>query len=117
MKLVTKCYTGPRNWMDFLERNKQRKKNRRFTKFLSENLKGRDHVEDLGRRWEGNIRIDIKEVFLEDVNWMHLTENKDQWWSHKNKVQSIRVPYKAGNFLTEWLLASKEGSYSMVLVI
>jgi hypothetical protein len=39
---------------------------------LSENLKGRDHVEDLGRRWEGNIRIDIKETGLEDVDWIHL---------------------------------------------
>jgi hypothetical protein len=26
-------------------------------------------------RWEGNIRMDLREVGLEDVNWIHLVED------------------------------------------
>jgi hypothetical protein len=39
-------------------------------KFLSENLKGRDHSEDLRRIWEDNIRMDVREIGWGDVDWM-----------------------------------------------
>jgi hypothetical protein len=29
-------------------------------------------------RWEVNIRMDLREIGQEDVDWMHLGENKDQ---------------------------------------
>jgi hypothetical protein len=38
------------------------------TIFWFENLKGRDHSEDLGRRWEDNIRIDLRETGWEGVD-------------------------------------------------
>jgi hypothetical protein len=30
-------------------------------------------------RWEGNIKMDLREIELEDVDWAHLTQDKDQW--------------------------------------
>jgi hypothetical protein len=50
------------------------------TKFLSEDLKGRDHSEDLGV--EGKI---ISE-------WMHLSQDGDQWQTLVNTVMKLRVP-------------------------
>jgi hypothetical protein len=30
------------------------------------------------RRWGDNIKNDLKEAVCEDVNWIHLAQNKDQ---------------------------------------
>jgi hypothetical protein len=46
------------------------------TKFGSENMK-----RPLGRprhRWENNIRMDLREVGLEGVEWLHLAEDRYQ---------------------------------------
>jgi hypothetical protein len=31
------------------------------------------------RRWEDNIRMDLKEIGWEGVDWMHLAQYRDQW--------------------------------------
>jgi hypothetical protein len=37
---------------------------------------------------------------------MHLTQDRDQWCALVNTVIYLRVPRKAGNFLTSWLTIS-----------
>jgi hypothetical protein len=32
----------------------------------------------LRRRWEDNIRMDLRKIGREDVDWMHLAEDRDQ---------------------------------------
>jgi hypothetical protein len=32
-------------------------------------------------RWEDNIRMDLRETGWQDVDWMHLDQNRDQWWA------------------------------------
>jgi len=32
-----------------------------------------------GRRREGNIRMDVRELVWKGVNWMHLAQDRDQW--------------------------------------
>jgi hypothetical protein len=32
-----------------------------------------------GRRWEVNIRMDLKDRGWKVVDWMHLAQNRDQW--------------------------------------
>jgi hypothetical protein len=41
-----------------------------YTKLWSENLKGRDCLENLDT--DGNIRMDLREIGREDMNWMDL---------------------------------------------
>jgi hypothetical protein len=51
-------------------------------------------------RWEGNIRMDLREIGWEHVDWRHVAQNRDQWRAVVNTVMNIRVPPKAENFLT-----------------
>jgi hypothetical protein len=42
-------------------------------------------------RWE-DIRMDLTEMGLVRVYWMHVTKDKDQWWTVLNRVMNFRVP-------------------------
>jgi hypothetical protein len=44
------------------------------------------------RRWEYNIRKNLMEIVLKAVDWIHLTEDRDQWRALVNTVMNIRVP-------------------------
>jgi len=46
-------------------------------------------VTRLQRRWDDNIRMDVREVGWEGVAWMHLTEDRDQWWVLQNTVMNL----------------------------
>jgi hypothetical protein len=49
----------------------------------------------LGRsrcRWDDNSRMDLTEIVREDVDWMHLAQDRDQWWDIVNTVMKLRVP-------------------------
>jgi hypothetical protein len=42
-----------------------------------------------GRRWEYNIRIDLKETDYEDVDWIQLAEDMIQWRISANTVMNL----------------------------
>jgi hypothetical protein len=42
--------------------------------------------------WEDIIRMDPREIGWEDMYWMHLAEDRDQWWVLVNMVMNLRVP-------------------------
>jgi hypothetical protein len=44
------------------------------------------------RRWEDNVRMDLRRIRLEVVNWMHLAEDRDQWRGLMTTVMNLRVP-------------------------
>jgi ribosome biogenesis protein Nip4 len=44
------------------------------------------------RRWENNIKKDLKEVGCGDRDWIQLAENKDRWRALVNAVMNLRVP-------------------------
>jgi hypothetical protein len=44
------------------------------------------------RRWEDNMRVDFKETVCEDVDWIHLAQDSDQWRAVVNTVMNLRVP-------------------------
>jgi hypothetical protein len=43
-------------------------------------------------RWKGNIRIDLKEIGLEEVDWVCLAQDRDQWQALVNMVTNLHVP-------------------------
>jgi hypothetical protein len=57
----------------------------------------------LGRRrcrWDDDNGMDLREIRREGVDWIHLAQNRDNWWALANTVMNLRVPQKAGNSLT-----------------
>jgi hypothetical protein len=42
--------------------------------------------------WEDNIKLDLTEMGREDVGWMHMAQDGDQWWALVNTVLNLRVP-------------------------
>jgi len=61
------------------------------TKCWSENLKGRNHAEDLAHRWEDNIRMDLSEIGWEGMDWSHLAQDRDQGRPLVNTVLNLWV--------------------------
>jgi hypothetical protein len=43
------------------------------------------------RRWEDNIKLDLREIGFGDVGWIHWAEDRDSWRALVNTVMSIRV--------------------------
>jgi hypothetical protein len=48
----------------------------------------------LGRprhRWEYGIRMDLREIGLESMNWIRLAQDRDQWQAVVSAVMNFRV--------------------------
>jgi hypothetical protein len=48
----------------------------------------------LGRsrsRCEGDIRMNLREIGWEDVDWIHVAQDRDQWRAVVNIVMHLRV--------------------------
>jgi hypothetical protein len=58
------------------------------------------------RRWEDNIRMDLRETGLQYVGGIHLAQDSDQWRTVVNTVTNFRVPLKAENFFTNRVTVS-----------
>jgi len=68
--------------------------------------KGRRPLGRPRRRWEDNIKMDLKEVGCGVMDWIELAQNRDRWRALVNAVMNLRVPQNAGNFLTSCKLVS-----------
>jgi hypothetical protein len=44
------------------------------------------------RRWEDNIKIDLREIGFWDMDWIHWAQDGDKWRALVNKVMNLRVP-------------------------
>ena len=43
------------------------------------------------RRWEDNIKIDLREVRLEGIDWIEVAQDRNRWWALVNAVMNLRV--------------------------
>jgi hypothetical protein len=43
------------------------------------------------RRWEDNIKMDLREIGFGDVDWIDLAQDRDWWWALVNTVMNLRV--------------------------
>jgi hypothetical protein len=44
------------------------------------------------RRWEDNIRMDLREIGWGFMDWIDLSQDRDQWRALVNTVMNLRVP-------------------------
>jgi hypothetical protein len=44
------------------------------------------------RRWEDNIKIDLREVGWVGMNWIELAQDRDRWRAVVNAIMNLRVP-------------------------
>jgi hypothetical protein len=44
------------------------------------------------RRWETNIRMNLREIWWEGVDWIHLAQNREQLRALVKTVKNLQVP-------------------------
>jgi hypothetical protein len=44
------------------------------------------------RRWEDNVKMDLRETEFGDVDWIHWAQDRDRWRALVNTVMNLRVP-------------------------
>ena len=44
------------------------------------------------RRWEDNIKMDLREVGCDPGDWIALAKDRDQWRAYVRVVMNLRVP-------------------------
>jgi hypothetical protein len=49
-------------------------------------------------KWEDNIRMDVRESGWENVEWIHLVQDRYELQALVNVVMNLQVSYEVGNF-------------------
>jgi hypothetical protein len=45
-----------------------------------------------GRRWVDNIKMDLREIGWDGMDWIDLAQDMDQWKALVNAVMNLQVP-------------------------
>jgi hypothetical protein len=53
---------------------------------------GKNHWDDQDIGWEENIKMDLREMGWDVINWIDETRARDQWRALVNKVMNFVVP-------------------------
>jgi hypothetical protein len=59
---------------------------------LGGRLEGKRPLERPRRRWDNNIKLDLREIEVDGANWIQLAQNRVQWRAFVNTVMNLRVP-------------------------
>jgi hypothetical protein len=78
------------------------RKDENIYKMFVGNNEGEGPVRRPRPKWEGSIKMDLQEIGCEDVNWVHLLQDRVRWRSVLNLITNRRVPGEAGNVLTTY---------------
>jgi hypothetical protein len=71
--------------------------NRSTYRVLVGNPEGKRPLERPTYRREDNVKMNLKGKGLEGVEWIHLAQDRDQWWDLVNMVKNLQVPLSACN--------------------
>jgi hypothetical protein len=61
-------------------------------RILVGNPEGKRPVGRPRRRWEDNIRMDLREIGWGGMDWIDVTQDRDQWRAPVNTVMNLRIP-------------------------
>jgi hypothetical protein len=53
---------------------------------------GKRPLERPRRRWEDNIKMDLREIRIDGANWISMAQDRVWWWAFVNTVMNRRVP-------------------------
>jgi hypothetical protein len=59
---------------------------------MVEKPQGKRPLGRLRRRWEDNVTMDLREIGWDVMDWIHLSQDRDQWRGLANTVMNLRVP-------------------------
>jgi hypothetical protein len=62
------------------------------TEFLLEKTRREEPLKRPRHRWDDNIRMNVREIGWEDLDWMDLAQDKSQWQALVNVVMNLWVP-------------------------
>lgn len=56
----------------------------------------------LGKHTRGrdNIKMDLKETGWDGMDWIHLAQDRDQWWTLVNTAMTLRFPQDVAKFFS-----------------
>jgi hypothetical protein len=60
-------------------------------KILVGNLEGKKALVRPWRRWQGNLKMDFKEIGCENVNYNHLVQDSIKWRALVNTLMNLLV--------------------------
>jgi len=43
-------------------------------------------------RWKDNMSMDLREIVWDGEDWMHVSQDRDQWWALLNVIMNLQVP-------------------------
>jgi hypothetical protein len=52
------------------------------------------------RRWVDSIKMNLREIGWDGMDWIDLAQDRDQWRARVSTVMNLRVPLNAGKFLS-----------------
>jgi hypothetical protein len=52
---------------------------------------GKRPLERRRRRWEDNIKMNLREIRIDGANWIRLAQDRVQWRAFVNTVMNLRV--------------------------
>jgi hypothetical protein len=61
-------------------------------RILVRKLEGKKQLGRSRRRWEDNIKMDLKEVGCGGTDWIELVQDRDRWRALVKAVMNLRVP-------------------------
>jgi hypothetical protein len=64
---------------------------RNVYRVLMEKPEGKRPLERPRRRWEGGIKMDLREIGWGGVEWIHLAQHRDRWLAIVSAVMNLRV--------------------------
>jgi hypothetical protein len=67
-------------------------KGRSVYRVLAGRLEGKRPLGRPRRRWEDNNKMDLREIGIDEANWIQLAEDKVQWRTFVNTAMELRVP-------------------------
>jgi hypothetical protein len=65
---------------------------RNACRILVGNPEGKRPLGRQRRRWVDNIKMDLREIGWDVMDWIDLAQERDQWRALVNTVMNLRVP-------------------------